>query len=214
MGVVHLARVGANGRGQDIPWAAISIAERTAIAISALKRHKRLQFRATRDALTGLYNRRFMEEALTIEQRQAKRRKSSIGVMILDVDFFKRFNDTFGHDAGDTLLHGIGHILRHTVREGDMPCRYGGEEFVVILPGADIEDTRQRAETLRAAIERWAPQQQDRSLGPVTVSIGIAAFPRNGNSWQTTLKAADLALYKAKHDGRNRVAAATNQPTP
>lgn len=215
LGVLHLARLGANRQEQGIPWAATSIAERTAISLSALKRHKRLEFRATRDALTGLYNRRFMEEALTIEQRRARRRNSSIGVIMLDVDFFKRFNDTFGHDAGDTLLHGIGHILRHTVREGDMPCRYGGEEFVVILPGADIEDTRQRAETLRATIERWTPQQQDRSFGPVTVSIGIAAFPRNGNSWQTTLKAADQALYKAKHGGRNRVEAAlTNQPTP
>jgi diguanylate cyclase (GGDEF)-like protein len=135
--------------------------------------------------------------------------------MILDVDFFKHFNDTFGHDAGDTLLRGIGHILRHTVREGDMPCRYGGEEFVVILPGADIEDTRQRAETLRAAIECWTPQHQGSAFGPVTVSIGIAAFPRNGDSWQTTLKAADLALYAAKHGGRNRVAAApTNRTAP
>jgi diguanylate cyclase (GGDEF)-like protein len=215
LGMLHLARLGANGSEKDIPWAATSIAERTAIALSALKQHERLQFRATRDVLTGLYNRRFMEEALTIEQRRAKRRNSSIGIMMVDVDFFKRFNDSFGHDAGDALLHGMGHILRHTVREGDMPCRYGGEEFVVILPGANIDDTQQRAETLRATIERWAPQHHGRSFGPVTVSIGIAAFPRNGDSWQTTLKAADQALYKAKHDGRNRVEAApTNRTIP
>ena len=215
LGVLHLARLSANVPDQGIHWAAASIAERTAIALSALKRRKRLQFRATRDVLTGLYNRRFMEEALVIEQRRANRRKSSIGVMMVDVDFFKRFNDTFGHDAGDALLNGIGHILRDTVREGDMPCRYGGEEFVVILPGADIEDTRQRAETLRATIERWAPQHQGSSFGPVTVSIGIAAFPRNGNSWQTALKAADQALYEAKDGGRNRVVSApTNHSTP
>lgn len=215
LGVLHLARLGANEPEQDVSWAAVSIAERTAIALSALKRHERLQFRATRDVLTGLYNRRFMEEALAIEQRRARRRKSSIGMMMVDVDFFKRFNDTFGHDAGDALLHGIGHILRHTVREGDMPCRYGGEEFVVILPGADIDDTRQRAETLRATVERWAPQHQGRSFGSVTISIGIAAFPRNGNSWQAALKSADLALYEAKHGGRNRVASApTNRTTP
>lgn len=215
LGALHLTRLGPNGAEKNIPWAATSIAERVAIAISALKQHKRLHFRATRDVLTGLYNRRFMEEALTMEQRQAKRRKSSIGVMMLDVDFFKRFNDTFGHDAGDTLLHGIGHILRHTMREGDMPCRYGGEEFVIILPGADIEDTRQRAETLRATIERWAPQHQGRSIGPVTTSIGIAEFPRNGDSWQTVLKAADQALYKAKDGGRNRVETApTDHTTP
>ena len=207
LGVLHLSDLGASAMEAGIPWAAESIAERTAIAISVIRREERLQIRATRDALTGIYNRRFMEEALAIEQSRAERRGSSIGLMMLDVDFFKRFNDTFGHDAGDAVLRGIGRLLRRTMREGDMPCRYGGEEFAIILPGADLAHTRQRAEAIRTAIERWKPQNEGHAFGQVTVSIGIAALPLNGNSWQAALKAADEALYAAKHGGRNQVAA-------
>lgn len=206
LGVLHLAGL-PDRDGASIPWAATAIAERTAIALAAVRRQERLQLRAIRDALTGLFNRGFLEEALAIEQQRAMRRGSPIGVMMLDVDHFKRFNDTFGHDAGDVLLRGIGGVLRRTVREGDMPCRYGGEEFVVILPGADLAGTRQRAEVLRAAIERWSPQHDGRSLGTVTVSIGVAAFPLHGDTWQAMLKTADQALYAAKHAGRNRVLA-------
>jgi diguanylate cyclase (GGDEF)-like protein len=207
LGVLHLSRLGGSEMEAGIPWAAESIAERTAIAISVIRRVERLQIRATRDALTGIYNRRFMEEALAIEQSRAERRGSPIGLMMVDVDYFKRFNDTFGHDAGDAVLRGIGRLLRRTMREGDMPCRYGGEEFAVILPGADLAQTRQRAEAIRTAIERWKPQNEGHSFGQVTVSIGIAALPLNGNSWQAALKVADEALYAAKRGGRNQVAA-------
>ena len=208
LGVLHLAGLPDNSAAASaIPWAATSIAERTAIALAAVRRQERLQLKAIRDALTGLFNRGFLEEALAIEQQRAVRRGSPIGVMMLDVDHFKRFNDTFGHDAGDALLRGMGAILRRTVREGDMPCRYGGEEFVVILPGADLNGTRQRAEVLRAAIEQWNPQHNGRSLGTVTVSVGVAAFPLHGDTGQAVLKMADQALYAAKHAGRNRIAA-------
>lgn len=207
LGVLHLSRLGGNVMEAGIPWDAESIAARTAIAIFAIRREERLQLRATRDALTGIYNRHFMEEALAIEQSRAERRGSSIGLMMVDVDYFKRFNDTFGHDAGDAVLRGIGRLLRSTMREGDMPCRYGGEEFAVILPGADLAHTRQRAEAIRTAIELWKPQNEGHAFGQVTVSIGIAALPLNGNSWQAALKVADEALYAAKHGGRNQVAA-------
>ncbi|BAN35025.1 hypothetical protein SCD_n01196 [Sulfuricella denitrificans skB26] len=207
LGVLHLSRLGENTIESGIPWAAESIAERTAIAISVIRRAEQLQIRATRDALTGIYNRRFMEEALAIEQSRSERRSSSIGLMMVDVDYFKGFNDTFGHDAGDAVLRGIGQLLRRTMREGDMPCRYGGEEFAVILPGADLAQTHQRAEAIRTAIERWEPQQEGHSFGQVTVSIGIAALPLNGNSWQAALKVADEALYAAKRGGRNQVTA-------
>jgi diguanylate cyclase (GGDEF)-like protein len=207
LGVLHLSNLGGNPIEAGIPWAAESIAERTAIAISVIRREERLQIHATRDALTGIYNRRFMEEALAIEQSRAKRRGSPIGLMMMDVDNFKRFNDTFGHDAGDAVLRGIGRLLRRTMREGDMPCRYGGEEFAIILPGADLTHTRQRAEAIRTAIEHWKPQNEGHAFGQVTVSIGIAALPLNGNSWQAALKVADEALYAAKRGGRNQVAA-------
>jgi len=186
------------------PWAATAIAERTTIALQALRRQEQLQRRAIRDALTGLFNRGFMEEALAIELQRALRRKAPVGVMLLDVDHFKRYNDTYGHAAGDAVLRGIGSLLQRTVREGDMPCRYGGEEFVVILPGADLATTRQRAEALRVSIEQWRPET-DGAPGGVTASIGVACYPQHGMTSQAVLKRADLALYAAKHAGRNRV---------
>lgn len=207
-GMLQIGDLGAVPRDEVIPWAASSIAQRAASALAILRQNEQLQRRAIRDALTGLFNRGFMEEALSIEQQRAARRGLPVGILMLDVDHFKRFNDSFGHDAGDVLLRGLGEILRRTVREGDMACRYGGEEFVVIMPGADSKGTQQRAEVLRAAVERWQPIHADGDLRSVTVSIGVAAFPSHGNSWQQVLKAADQALYSAKHAGRNQVIAA------
>jgi diguanylate cyclase (GGDEF)-like protein len=194
-------------------WAFTSLAERAAAGMAAIKRQEQLRSRAMRDGLTGLYNRRFMEEALGIEQRRALRRGTSIGVLIIDIDHFKRFNDTYGHDAGDILLRGMGALLRRAVREGDMPCRYGGEEFVVILPGADLAGAQQRAEALRQAIAQWNPQRDGQALGPATISIGVAALPMHGGTWTDVLKAADEALYRSKRAGRNRVTTAPI-PTP
>jgi len=203
LGILNLG-----GIGDYDPWTATSLAERAAAGMAAVRRQEQLRSRAMRDALTGLYNRRFLEEAMLIEQRRALRRGTSIGVLILDIDHFKRFNDTYGHDAGDILLRGMGALLRRAVREGDMPCRYGGEEFVVILPGADLAGTRQRAEALRTAIAQWNPQRDGQSLGPVSVSVGVAVLPLHGRDWSKVLKAADQALYESKHGGRNRVTVA------
>lgn len=212
VGALHLGELNTalhSGRQNHTHWVANSIAERAAIAIRNTKRLQKLRFKATRDVLTGLYNRRFMEETFTIEERRALRGDLAIGILILDVDHFKRYNDTYGHDAGDALLRAIGGIVRTTVRKCDIPCRYGGEEFVIILPEADLEDTCQRAEMLRSAIENLNTQHNNQTLEGVTVSIGAAAFPQNGDSWQSVLKKADQALYQAKHAGRNRVMKAT-----
>ena len=209
LGLLYLAHLQTPNAQRTPPWAATAIAERATIGLTALRRHEQLHLRAIRDGLTGLFNRGFMEEALAIEQQQALRRDAYIGIMMLDVDHFKSYNDTYGHAAGDSLLRGIGKLIQQTVREGDMPCRYGGEEFVVILPGADLASTRQRAEALRLAIERWRPESANKALGEVTVSIGVAAFPDHGLTWQTVVQNADKALYAAKHAGRNRVVAAT-----
>lgn len=209
VGILHLVEPDAAShvsRPGHTQWVANSIAERAAIAIYNTKQLQKLRFKATRDVLTGLYNRRFMEETLIIEERRAMRRGSPIGIMMLDVDHFKRYNDTYGHDAGDALLRAVGGLLRTTVRKGDIPCRYGGEEFVVILPGADLKDTCHRAEILRIAIENLDTRHNNQALGVVTVSIGAASFPQHGDSWQSVLKTSDEALYQAKHAGRNRVA--------
>ena len=209
LGLLYLAHLHAPNAQRTPPWAATAIAERATIGLAALRRQEQLHLRAIRDGLTGLFNRGFMEEALAIEQQQALRRDAYIGIMMLDVDHFKRYNDSFGHAAGDALLRGIGKLIQQTVREGDLPCRYGGEEFVVILPGADLASTSLRAEALRLAIECWRPESGNGALGEVTVSIGVAAFPDHGLTWQAVVQSADKALYAAKHAGRNRVVAAT-----
>ena len=206
LGILNLT-----GINEFDPWSTTSLAERVTAGMVMLKRQAQLRSRAIRDGLTGLYNRHFLEAAMAIEQRRALRRGTPIGVMMLDIDHFKRFNDTHGHDAGDILLRGMGALLRQAVREGDMPCRYGGEEFVVILPGADLAGTRQRAEALRAAIAQWQPQRDGQSLGQVTVSIGVASLPMHGSSWSRVMKAADEALYASKHNGRNQVTVAPEQ---
>lgn len=158
-----------------------------------------------RDPLTGLFNRRFMEESLDREFARAEREKGSIGVIMLDIDHFKRINDTFGHEAGDSVLREVGALLLKNVRGGDIACRYGGEEFALILPGASTETTSERAETLREKMAQLAVVHTGSPLGPINVSAGVAAFPDHGTTAEAILHAADKALYRAKKDGRNRV---------
>jgi len=157
---------------------------------------------ATHDALTGLYNRRFMDDALQRELARANREEQSVCVLMLDVDHFKNFNDTYGHEAGDQVLVMLGNLLLTNVRESDFACRYGGEEFVVILPGVSVEDGWHRAEHLR--LEFVSRGSQSEALR-ATVSIGLAAFPQHGLNGDELLRAADNAMYAAKNAGRNCV---------
>lgn len=180
-------------------------AERIALALANFNMRESLRVQSIRDALTGLYNRRFLDETLALEEQRARRDGDSVGIVMLDIDHFKQFNDTFGHDAGDALLRELGSFLRTQVREGDTACRYGGEEFTLILPGADFESSRLRAEMLRRKVTGVEIQYQGQKLGPITFSLGVATYPRNGRSWREVLKAADRALYRAKKGGRNRV---------
>jgi diguanylate cyclase (GGDEF)-like protein len=165
-----------------------------------------LNLQAMRDPLTNLYNRRPLEETLRREILRARRTGSVVGVMAIDIDHFKRVNDTLGHDAGDAALRGVAEELSDCVREEDVACRAGGEEFVVILPGTGEEALRQRAEVVRRRIEQ-ARISADGATLQVTVSIGLAAFPAHGETEAALLRAADAALYKAKAEGRNRVIA-------
>jgi diguanylate cyclase (GGDEF)-like protein len=160
---------------------------------------------AVRDPLTGLYNRRYMEETLEREIRRAERRYASLGVIMLDVDHFKRFNDTFGHAAGDTLLQELGSFLMGHIRGEDIACRYGGEEFALILPDASLEGACGRADDLRERIKALGIAHRGQPLGAVTVSMGVAAYPDHGHTGEELLRAADAALYEAKAQGRDRV---------
>jgi len=172
-----------------------------------------LTLQAMRDPLTGLYNRRQMEESLHREILRARRIGATVGVMVIDVDNFKRINDTLGHEAGDAALHGIAAELALCVREEDIACRAGGEEFVIILPGTTEEALRQRAETVRSRVEESSVLAGGSKL-KLTVSTGLATFPDHGENGPAILRAADAALYRAKAEGRNRVVMFPPKPSP
>jgi diguanylate cyclase (GGDEF)-like protein len=150
-----------------------------------------------------------MAETLEREVHRARRSGSSLGVLMLDIDGFKQQNDAFGHDAGDAILAELAALLQRNLRREDIACRYGGEEFVLVLPDASMENAGRRAEQLRDAVRRMRVPHKDIVLGPVTVSIGVAAFPDHGTDGAALLKAADMALYEAKKAGRDRVTLAS-----
>lgn len=184
-----------------------SMAEHIGLAIANLKLRETLRGLSIRDSLTGLFNRRYLEESLEREQYRSERNKTPLGIIMIDIDHFKRFNDTYGHDAGDAVLHAIGLFLQQNVRGSDIACRYGGEEFVLILTEASIEVTRQRAEHLCEAVKKLQVQYDHQPLA-VTFSLGLAVFPDHGSTVHAVLQAADAALYRAKEEGRDRVCAA------
>jgi len=187
---------------------AVSVAEHVALALANLRLRETLRSQSIRDPLTGLFNRRYLEETLKRELHRAERGKRPIGVIMLDIDHFKRFNDTFGHNAGDALLRELGGLLKANLRAGDIVCRYGGEEFVLILPEASLEVARQRAEQLGRKVKCLRVSHRGKDIGSVTLSMGIAGFPDHATTAATLLEAADAALYRAKVEGRDRVIAA------
>jgi diguanylate cyclase (GGDEF)-like protein len=168
---------------------------------------------SVRDPLTGLFNRRYLEETLDREQYRAQRSQTPLSLLMIDVDHFKHFNDTHGHQSGDHLLKMLGGQLRRGVRGEDVACRYGGEEFVVVLPGAAHGDAVKRAESLCHDIAHLEGKVGGHTLGPVTASIGVATFPRDGENWVAVLEVADRRLYRAKEAGRDCVVGA-DPPEP
>jgi len=182
-----------------------TLSEQTALALANLALRETLRLQSVRDPLTGLYNRGYLEESLERELRRSARRGTPLGVMMIDVDHFKRLNDTFGHEAGDAALRALGDLFLAHVRGEDVVCRYGGEEFTMLLPEASRETTCARAESLREAATRLVVQSHGRTLERVTISIGVAGCPDDGATSEVVLRAADSALYRAKEAGRNRV---------
>ncbi len=182
-----------------------TFAEQAALALANLRMREILRIQSVRDPLTGLYNRRYMEESLERELRRAARKNCPLGVMMLDVDHFKRYNDTYGHEAGDSVLRALGNLFRTQFRGEDVVCRYGGEEFTIILPEASLEVTQLRAEQLRESAKQIVAQLRSQSLETVSLSIGVSSFPENGSTGEALLQAADAALYRAKEEGRDRV---------
>ncbi|CAD7379322.1 diguanylate cyclase [Xanthomonas arboricola] len=180
-------------------------AEQLSLALSNLRLRESLRRQSIRDPLTGLYNRRYLEESLSHELARCARRGLPLSVLMLDVDHFKQFNDSQGHAGGDLLLAALGELLLTRLRAEDVACRYGGEEFTVILPEADGVEALRVAEDIRGHIAALAVSDGPRSLPRVTASIGVASFPVDGELGASLIQKADAALYVAKHGGRNRV---------
>jgi len=192
-------------RRRNLAW---TVAEHIALAFANLSLRESLRLEAVRDPLTGLYNRRYMHEFLGRELHSARRKHQPLAVLMLDLDHFKRYNDNFGHSAGDKLLAIVGETLLRSIRAEDIACRYGGEEFTLILPECSLRQATVRAEHIRKRLKAYRAQSGGQSLEAVTVSIGVAAFEETTDRVDLLIKLADEALYEAKRAGRDRVATA------
>jgi diguanylate cyclase (GGDEF)-like protein/PAS domain S-box-containing protein len=200
-----VCKPGGYDRWNRIQRLATTFGDHLALALANLRLRARLQTQSIRDPLTGLFNRRYMEESIEREFARAKRHDTPLSVIMVDIDHFKQFNDSHGHRAGDAALVAAGSLLQRMIRAEDIPCRYGGEEFALILPDATADQAALRAEEIRRALAELALEHTGESLGYVTLSAGIADFPSHGVSAEEIIHAADRALYRAKHNGRNRV---------
>ncbi|MFB2878884.1 diguanylate cyclase [Floridanema aerugineum] len=209
LGVLYLSATETGAFTQSKRELAITVAEQIALALANLKLHEALQQQSIRDSLTGLFNRRYLEESLEREVSRAERKQQTVGIIMLDIDHFKRFNDTFGHDAGDTVLRELGIFLKKNIRGSDIACRFGGEELLIILPEADLSVTLQRAEQIREGIKHLNLHSRNQQLGTITLSLGVGIFPQHGITGDMVIQAADIALYQAKAQGRDRVIVAS-----
>ena len=205
IGLLHLSHPPRRLLAQINRKLATTVAERIALALANLKLRAVLRSLSVRDPLTGLFNRRYMEESLQREVHRAARNQRTVGIIMLDLDHFKQFNETFGHDAGDALLREAGSVLQRSMRVSDIVCRYGGEEFTIIMPEASLAATLQKAEQLRTTVNQLRVQHHSLVLGPITFSLGVSLFPDHGSTGEAVLRAADAALYQAKFEGRDRV---------
>ncbi|MGB3095132.1 MAG: diguanylate cyclase [Candidatus Deferrimicrobiaceae bacterium] len=184
----------------------LMVGEAIKLSLSNLRLREKLREQATRDPLTGLFNRRHLEDSLLRELHRALRRKSPLCIAMLDLDRFKNFNDTFGHQAGDLLLREFGQMLREKLRKSDIACRYGGEEFVIVMPDSSLADTCQRVEEIRVLVKKLEIRHGEQLLGTITISAGVAGMREHGGvTMREFLHAADSALYAAKNAGRDCV---------
>ena len=217
LGVLHLeCKRPSTPGGDDDPMPglvrqAVAVGERLSLAIANLRLRDALRRQSIRDPLTGLFNRRYMEESLEREFRRAVRLEQPVSVVMLDIDRFKRFNDTFGHQAGDTMLRAIGELLHRCTRAEDVACRYGGEEFAIISTGSAVADATQWAERVREELKHVVVKHAGQVMGTVTLSFGIACYPEHGDTADKLIQAADQALYRAKTAGRDQVVVGSHE---
>ena len=172
---------------------------------------EKLKDTSLRDGMTGLYNRRFLEEFIDKVMSQALRDKNTYSILMLDVDFFKMVNDTYGHDAGDKVITILAKILQENIRESDLAIRYGGEEFIIMLHNANDEGTLKVANKIHSDFGNYIFDISTNETIQKTVSIGISKFPTDGDSIWKCIKYADTALYRAKNTGRDKIVEFTTE---
>lgn len=182
-----------------------SAGETIKLSLSNLRLREAMREQATHDPLTGLFNRRYLDETLPRELHRTLRGQQTLAAAMLDIDHFKNFNDSFGHEAGDQVLREIGRVLRESLRRSDVACRYGGEELCVLMPDSNAADAHKRLETICNRIRGMAIEFHGQTLPAVTVSVGLAEAPGHGQDAAELLRAADTALYAAKTGGRDRI---------
>jgi diguanylate cyclase (GGDEF)-like protein len=185
-----------------------SVGEHITLAVANLRLRETLHNQSIRDELTGLFNRRYLEETLEREIHRAAREQAPLSIIFLDIDHFKSFNDRYGHEAGDAILRQLGAFLTAQIRYEDIACRYGGEEFVIVLPDASLEIAAARAEGIRTGVKTMRVQVGGRTLTGITLSLGVSAIPEFEAVGEVLLRSADAALYQAKADGRDRLVVA------
>jgi len=178
-----------------------AFSELIALALANVRLRENLRHQSIRDPLTGLYNRRYMEDFLFKQLHQAERIHASFAILMLDLDHFKRINDNYGHEAGDTVLKGVSDVLENNIRDGDIAARYGGEEFIILLYNMDTVNSQKRADLIRKDIHSLKIKY---GAEPIS-SIGIAMYPKDKKNPQELIDAADKSLYLAKKSGRNQV---------
>jgi diguanylate cyclase (GGDEF)-like protein len=206
LGILHITS--AHALPDDVRERGAIVGEQLSMALANLALREKLRNQSIRDPLTGLFNRRYTEETMEREIHRASRSAETLAVLMIDVDHFKQFNDRFGHEAGDQVLCEIGKVLTSHTRGSDMVSRMGGEELLVVLPGARGDDAEKKAQELRSEIAKLRIVHAGRDLGEVTISIGVAIHPQHGSTTIELLRVADAALYTAKREGRDRVVVA------
>jgi diguanylate cyclase (GGDEF)-like protein len=203
--VVHVFAPVEQALSKHIQEIAIAFSNIVKIALTNINLRHSLQEMTLRDALTGLYNRRYLKEFLPRELNRITREESKLIVAILDIDDFKKVNDTFGHEAGDEVLKSIGKILNQTFRISDMACRFGGEEFLLVMFGSDLNSAIIKLENVRERIKNEKITFQGQELPKTLLSVGVASAPKDGIIDDILIDAADKALYEAKRSGKDRI---------
>ena len=211
LAVLHLRVAGPERISEDVQRLASGLAEQLSLAVGNLRLQETLRSSSERDPLTDLYNRRHLEISLQRELARAQRHGFPVSLIMLDVDHFKSFNDTNGHDAGDEVLRNVAHVLKRHTRTEDVACRYGGEEFLIVLPSCSMDDAYAKAEAIREAIAQQQVFARGTALPRITASLGLASYPEDGDRMERLIGEADAALYRAKATGRNRIVA-SNAP--